>query len=761
MPMSDLLLRPVDRLLGRFGLAMRIGIIALMLLIPISALLVHMSLQLTQQRDSTAAERSGIPVAHELADLAGLVQHQRVLALVNQTDADTSTALRRQIEQIDATARESGLAITDAWNELKESLLRQPVTHAGTSGDIWRRSEQHIRDIHRLIALAAEKSGLLLDPEGPSFMLMDLAFAHVPAYCEAVAQLAALEPAAAAAASSERALRQAVALQRIEDTRGLIEQRLDALKRTGEREPDGWREADAATRRLVARAQESQTAPQTDSREAARTIDQTLETIDVFHNHAIHRLDDLLKQRLERIEQDRRVLGGLSLAGVLLATWLALGVAHSVRVRSKQLIAHAEAAARGELDNTLELAGHDELARIGTAFAAVQDNLRALIGDVGLLLDAARKGRLDTRADSTRHSGDYRLIVEGINGSFDAMARPVLEVRDVLGQMGQGHLDRRVEGHCEGVFDELRQTLNGMADKISATLAEVSSASQAVSSASHQVAATSQMLSHAASGQAASVEETTASLQEMSGSIKDNSEHAALTDTLATRAASEAIAGNEAVARTVEAMQSIATRVSIIDDIAYQTNLLALNAAIEAARAGEHGKGFAVVAAEVRKLAERSQVAAQEIGQLAGSSVTLAEKAGSVLQLMVPSISQTSQLVQRIAAASNEQSHGVRQISIAMNQLNNSTQQSATASEQLSATAEELSDQANALESRLSFFHLDTKQKPLGAHPAPGARKAGSMPIPPNTARRTTQSAAGREELAVRHLAEEAGFSAF
>ena len=57
----------------------------------------------------------------------------------------------------------------------------------------------------------------------------------------------------------------------------------------------------------------------------------------------------------------------------------------------------------------------------------------------------------------------------------------------------------------------------------------------------------------------------------------------------------------------VSVMSEIATRISIIEEIARQTNLLALNAAIEAARAGDAGKGFAVVASEVRKLAERSQ----------------------------------------------------------------------------------------------------------------------------------------------------------
>jgi len=175
---------------------------------------------------------------------------------------------------------------------------------------------------------------------------------------------------------------------------------------------------------------------------------------------------------------------------------------------------------------------------------------------------------------------------------------------------------------------------------------------------------------------------------------------------MARKAAGEATEGGAAVGATVDAMKSIATKIGIIDDIAYQTNLLALNAAIEAARAGEHGKGFAVVAAEVRKLAERSQVAAQEIGELASGSVKTAERAGTLLGEIVPAIRKTSDLVQEITAASDEQSTGVSQINTAMNQLTQLTQQNAAGSEELAATAEEMTAQAEKLRQLIEFFSI-------------------------------------------------------
>jgi methyl-accepting chemotaxis protein len=393
----------------------------------------------------------------------------------------------------------------------------------------------------------------------------------------------------------------------------------------------------------------------------------------------------------------------------------------------------------------------------------VRDNLKALISDTRMLAEHAVEGRLDARADASRHAGDFRVIVEGINRTLDAIVTPLKEVQEVLARVEGGDLTARIHGDYHGAFAALRSAVNNTMQKLAATLRDVLTAAQALTAAAGQVSSTSQSLSQSASEQAASVEETTASLQQMAASVKQNSENTNVTDGMAGKAAKEALEGGTAVTKTVDAMKLIASKISIIDDIAYQTNLLALNAAIEAARAGEHGKGFAVVAAEVRKLAERSQVAAQEIGQLAGSSVKMAEQAGAVLTQMVPTINKTSDLVQEISAASGEQAQGVTQITTAMGHLNSATQQNASASEELSATAEELSGQAGQLQEMMAFFRLEEE----GAAPQPVAvlpvrARARSLPMArPAPGGDRAEAASRTRALAMAGDVDEANFGRF
>jgi methyl-accepting chemotaxis protein len=297
------------------------------------------------------------------------------------------------------------------------------------------------------------------------------------------------------------------------------------------------------------------------------------------------------------------------------------------------------------------------------------------------------------------------LLVYIFRDLFRILGAEPAYTSEVVAQLAQGNLDLDIRLK-EKDTTSLLAAVAQMSKQLAHIITEVRGSADALSSASVQVNSTAQSLAKGASIQAASVEQTSASMKQMSASIAQNNQNASITDGIAQKSARDAANGGEAVSATVEAMQKIAERISVIDEIAYQTNLLALNAAIEAGRAGEHGRGFAVVASEVRKLAERSQVAAQEIGELATASVKRAELAGNLLEEMVPSIRKTADLVQEIAAASSEQTTGVKQINSAISQVSQTLQQNAAASEQLSSTAEEMSAQAVKLQESMTYFKL-------------------------------------------------------
>ncbi len=467
------------------------------------------------------------------------------------------------------------------------------------------------------------------------------------------------------------------------------------------------------------------------------------------------------------------ILNALEQAKELVATQKKIGEYQDAAVTS--VVANLEKLAAGNLDMDFSLAEPNEDTKaVAEKFKAINDNLsksvdaiRNLVSDAHMLSECAVNGDLSTRADLSRHGGEFAEVVKGINNTIDAIKTPVNEAMTVITRMAEGDLNARMLGHYvgeyaemksvvnstfanlqdyiaeislvlsaisegnlnhavtseyKGDFCEIKNSLNRILDALNGVMGNINQLAEGVTVGSRQVSEGAQNLSDGSVRQAGAVQELSSNMGRVAEQVKQTTDDARRASQLSADVMAQAEQGNRQMKEMLVSMDeinessaNISKIIKVIDDIAFQTNILALNAAVEAARAGVHGKGFAVVADEVRNLAAKSAQAASETTALIEGSIEkvsagtgIANKTAEALNRIVSGISETSELIQQIADISESQFAGIEEVNRGIGDVNTVVQSNSATAQESAASAQELYGQAENMKRVVATFKLRT-----------------------------------------------------
>ncbi len=258
------------------------------------------------------------------------------------------------------------------------------------------------------------------------------------------------------------------------------------------------------------------------------------------------------------------------------------------------------------------------------------DAVNMLVADAMTLSKAAVDGKLATRADASRHQGDFRKIVQGVNETLDAVIGPINEVQRVMGAMEQGDLTAHISNDYRGDLQKLTNAVNNTAAKLAQTVADIgnnantlASSSEELTSVSTTMAGGAEQMTQQSNTAAAATEQASANVKNMAAGVEEISANATTVASASEEvsanlstvgAAVEQMSSNmKVVANTSEkmtaAVNSVATAIEEMSVSLNEVSKSSGQAATVASKAAQSASNTAVI---VDKLGE----SAQEIGKV-------------------------------------------------------------------------------------------------------------------------------------------------
>ena len=107
------------------------------------------------------------------------------------------------------------------------------------------------------------------------------------------------------------------------------------------------------------------------------------------------------------------------------------------------------------------------------------NSINALVADANLLAKAAVEGKLETRADASKHQGDFQRIVKGVNDTLDAVIGPLNVAAGYVDRISKGDIPPKITDSYNGDFNTLKNNLNTCVDSVNALVFDANTLAKA------------------------------------------------------------------------------------------------------------------------------------------------------------------------------------------------------------------------------------------------------------------------------------------
>jgi len=107
------------------------------------------------------------------------------------------------------------------------------------------------------------------------------------------------------------------------------------------------------------------------------------------------------------------------------------------------------------------------------------DAVNRVVEDARALASAAVEGHLDVRADPSRHSGEFRAIVQGVNDTLDTIVTPFRMMAGYCERISHGEIPPHRTDQVRGEIAGMQAALNRCVDALSGLVADVNELSRA------------------------------------------------------------------------------------------------------------------------------------------------------------------------------------------------------------------------------------------------------------------------------------------